>query len=146
MATASFSTDSPNTKANKSGLTPSSWNTAKTVTGSVAETSAPNTRACVIEIAVTRPSAPASQTNTPTTTVEMSVPPNASAQMPSKFRKKLFVSSENPLSKMMGGSRRKKKISSLKSTFWVSLCVASADHITSPTKMPSSSVAPASGM
>ena len=146
MATASFNTDSPNTSANKSGLTPSSWNTASTDTGSVAETSAPNTSACVMDSAVTSPIAPHTQQNTPTTIVEMSVPPNASAQIPSKFRKKLLVSSEKPLSKMMGGSNRKKKISSLKSTFCVSLCVASADHITSPTKMPSSSVAPASGM
>ena len=95
MATASFNTDSPNTSANKSGLTPSSWNTASTDTGSVAETSAPNTSACVMDSAVTSPIAPHTQQNTPTTIVEMSVPPNASAQIPSKFGRSSWSPAKN---------------------------------------------------
>lgn len=42
MATASFSTLSPNTREYRSKSTRRSWNTASTVTGSVAEMSAPN--------------------------------------------------------------------------------------------------------
>ena len=45
MATASFRTDSPNTSEYSSVLTPSSWKMASTVTGSVAEISAPKTSA-----------------------------------------------------------------------------------------------------
>ena len=45
IATASFRTDSPNTSEYSSVLTPSSWNMASTVTGSVAEMRAPKTSA-----------------------------------------------------------------------------------------------------
>jgi hypothetical protein len=42
--TASFKTDSPNTKAYKLTSEPSSWNIDRTVTGSVADIRAPNIR------------------------------------------------------------------------------------------------------
>ena len=46
MATASLSTDSPKTIEKRSSRTPIAWNTASTVTGSVAEMSAPVKRGC----------------------------------------------------------------------------------------------------
>ena len=61
---------------------------------------------------------------------------------PPKLLKKSRVLSENPLSKMMGGRSRKKKISSLKSTHSVTLPLVFAAHSASPTPMPISSAAP----
>tara|TARA_B110000459_G_scaffold184692_1_gene214678 strand:- start:767 stop:1069 length:303 start_codon:yes stop_codon:yes gene_type:complete len=94
---------------------------------------------------VINPITPHSHTNTPTHTVEIAVPTNAKAQIPSKLRKNELVSKENPLSKIIGGKRRKKKISSLKSTYFVICVVAFDAHINRPTVMPNNNVAPASG-
>mmetsp|Transcript_12150 Transcript_12150/g.41258 ORF Transcript_12150/g.41258 Transcript_12150/m.41258 type:complete len:204 (-) Transcript_12150:437-1048(-) len=104
MATASFITDSPNTIEKRSTFTPRAWNTASTVTGSVAEMREPNTRAARPPIGCEMPIWPAFQTMPPTTKVESRVPRKAYRVVGKMLSKKACRFMLYPASKMMGGS------------------------------------------
>lgn len=59
----------------------------------------------------TRPALANPYMENPITNVLMMVPSTANSKIVLKLLKKLFLRSEYPASKMIGGSRRKKKVS-----------------------------------
>ena len=108
-ATASFRTLSPNTTANRSRSTRRSPNTARTVTGSVAETMAPKVIAFKKVNACETPSCPSPHITSPNAPAPTIVPPNAKTLIVPRLRKKGSASSAYPDSKITGGRRNRKK-------------------------------------
>ena len=113
MATASFITDSPKTSEYMLTSTFRLVKMARTVTGSVALMSDPNSRFSSRGISWHAPARPRPYISSPTTKVDTAVPTNANMQMAPKFRKNGRTCIPYPASKMMGGSRNRKK-----NSFW----------------------------
>ena len=87
------------------------WNTASTVTGSVDDSTEPNSSASTQENAGNMPPATNTMISTAMTMEDSRVPAKAKAQMDQKLAKNGFFSMEYPDSKMMGGSRYTKNVS-----------------------------------
>mmetsp|Transcript_15080 Transcript_15080/g.57281 ORF Transcript_15080/g.57281 Transcript_15080/m.57281 type:complete len:202 (+) Transcript_15080:1736-2341(+) len=145
MATASFSTDSPNTSEYSSG---SQFSSAlpmmlSVATGSTALISAPNSRASSGSSSISMILLlPQDQVRKPTTKVETTVPPTANIKMVARFAKKRFLRKVYPASKMIGGNSAKKKTSGWKRRKSSSRSPGLQARIRPPTTHPTS-IAPA---
>ena len=95
---------------------------ARTLTGSVAEISAPKAKLSAIDRLVTPSTQPIHRTMAPITAADMKVPVNAYAQIAPKFLKNALGSIPYPLSKIIGGRRNRRKTSTFRCVTGESSC------------------------